>query len=151
MSGYEEQWQLHDPGARRRAFLARAARVVSSLLTAFVLLVVVPNHRAWRRPSDGFFACRWQLQNVGTALAMYADEHAGHLPSDLNALVRENYLKQLPTCPGQLGATYGYQRTARESVVFCAGSCHQATLERLHPGEPTHNLPRWSTRRGLQP
>jgi len=43
--------------------------------------------------------CKLHMENVGSALEMYATDHAGDYPPSLQVLKDENYLFDLPVCP----------------------------------------------------
>jgi len=43
--------------------------------------------------------CKLHMENLGSALEMYATDHAGDYPPSLQVLKDENYLFDLPVCP----------------------------------------------------
>jgi prepilin-type processing-associated H-X9-DG protein len=73
-----------------------------------------------RRPS-----CESNLKQIGVALAMYADAHQGHLPSEdgakgLDYLRRENVLRNLTVfvCPSDTT-----RRVAQQGELLAEGTC----------------------------
>lgn len=88
-------------------------------------------------------ACRSNLKNVGTALAMYADDFGGRYPARLSQLV-PNYLRTIPTCPSAGEDTYSaaFASTPAAYTVVCAGRNHRAV-------DLPANYPQYTSESGL--
>lgn len=86
-----------------------------------------------------FAACKSNLKNLATALEMYATDHNGHYPKQLQEGV-PNYLKELPSCP-TTKAEYSYtlNADANKYELVCRGK---------HEGLPL-GYPRYKSDKGL--
>lgn len=73
-------------------------------------------------------ACESNEKNIGTALELYSDDHAGAYPRSLGELTPK-YLKVIPTCPAAGQDTYSsrYQVAASPAAYsfFCQGTNHE--------------------------
>ena len=43
--------------------------------------------------------CRANLKNIGTACEMYAADHEGRYPTNLDIIIQDHYMKIMPVCP----------------------------------------------------
>ncbi len=82
-------------------------------MAALAAILVIPQFIRPRN-SGQLTACKSNLKNFGTALEMYAYDHAGRYPSSATQLT-PNYLKTLPKCPTAGRDTYSstYTRAKR--------------------------------------
>lgn len=69
------------------------------LLVAWVARVSSPD------TADNLEACRSNLKNIGTAMAMYSTDWSGKFPPSLDRLVPK-YLARIPACPAAGSVTY---------------------------------------------
>lgn len=95
-----------------------------------------------------FTACKGNLKNLGTALEMWADDHADRYPSSL-AQLTPAYLRSIPRCPDEdvgCPANSGYvlQSTASNYTVVCTGLKHTAA------GVSSVNYPQYTCAEGLR-
>lgn len=137
----------------------RASRVWSTLgpigCVIFVLIAVlgiVTPRGLPPRAQGKLTACKSNLRNLATALEMYAEEHKGHHPASLEALLSGNYLKYIPTCPAAGELTYTDYKLVRTSAgeefqLSCVGDHHRDAY-RAFP-DPSVNFPHYSSRLGL--
>lgn len=90
------------------------------------------------KPAGWLTACMSNCKNIGTALAMYAEDHGGQVPQSLSELVPE-YLKVIDACPasGVDPYTSTYTSPDGKAYSFHCTSDHQ---ERGVPlGFPSYN------------
>lgn len=109
-----------------------------------VSAALIPNLRRAQARAQ-LSACASHQKNIATALEMYASDYTGRYPRQLTVL-RPDYLRTLPTCPGAGADTYSntYKVSTRPDAFtfFCAGHHH----EKAGVGP---NLPSYSSHEGL--
>lgn len=100
------------------------------------------------RPHTGgqLTVCKSNLKNIGTALEMYASDHAGKFPGNLHSLT-PNYLKRIGECPSARTVTYrltigpaapyNTERFEDFYLVECMGSAH--VIVDVPPDFPKYN------------
>lgn len=96
--------------------------------------VLVPN-LVKARGQGQLTACQSNLKNEGTALEMYAVDHAGRYPETM-ARLTPNYLKVIPNCPAAGRDTYSesYQVAPDAFTLACRGHHHaRAGVKADHP------------------
>lgn len=74
-------------------------------------------------------ACIQNMRNIGTAMEMYAIEHKGLFPDDLDELADPNkpFLPEMPTCPTTdfpYGTGYTISSDRDTYLVVCKGMHH---------------------------
>lgn len=92
-----------------------------------VMVTAVETNRA--KPAE---QCGSNLENIGTALQMYASDHDGEYPSKLSDLTEGYYLYEVPSCPvsktDTYSETYKLARGSDDKVtgfsVYCKGHNH---------------------------
>lgn len=110
---------------RRAGFTISEVLVSVSILS---LLAAIAMPRFWLAVDSGkLSACRQNLQNVATALQVYANGHDGQFCQELKTLVPD-HLKALPTCPAAGRDTFspGYQlsKDGTTYTLLCRGRNH---------------------------
>lgn len=110
--------------------------ITALLAVCMAFFILVPNFlRAKARGQ--LTACKSNLKNIATALEMYASDHQGYYPEDLEKLTPV-YLKTIPTCPA-LGApaytNYEVQQVPAEFSFGCVSRKHQ----HAEPGYPRYH------------
>jgi len=80
-------------------------------------------------------ACCSNLKNIGTALEMYASDNSGVYPPTLAGLTVGNYLRVIPSCPGEDEEdpsvdtyTPGYLRPTENTYRLCCKGKHHPIL-----------------------
>jgi len=88
-----------------------------------------------------YSSCRANLQNIATALEMYAADNAGDYPPLLSYLT-PSYLSFIPVCPNVEIDTYScsYKPGKKDFYVCCLGNNHPELLE---------NMPAFSSKQRL--
>jgi hypothetical protein len=88
-----------------------------------------------------YSSCRANLQNIATALEMYATDNGGEYPPLLTYLT-PSYLSYIPICPNAEIDTYScsYKQGKKEFYVCCLGNNHPELLE---------NMPAYSSKQRL--
>ena len=92
-----------------------------------VMITAVETNRV--KPAE---QCGTNVENIGTALQMYASDHDGDYPAKLSDLIEGYYLYEVPTCPvgkaDRYSETYKLTRGADDKVtgfsVYCKGHNH---------------------------
>ncbi|MBN1492247.1 MAG: hypothetical protein JXA69_20205 [Phycisphaerae bacterium] len=85
--------------------------IIAAIITITVLFVCpfLKITRPHRHPMSTRLRCAANLNNIGTALAMYACDHDNAFPPDLQTLVTEGYLESdRLVCPSAGTANYIY-------------------------------------------
>jgi hypothetical protein len=93
--------------------------------------------------------CKSNLKNLASAVEMYASDHEGRYPRDLQ-LLTPHYLKEIPTCPAARKLTYqDYQVTTYPDCFSfsCVGNNHNRAM--LGETGNTDNLPAYHGEIGL--
>ena len=97
-------------------------------------------------------ACKSNLKNCATALEMYASDNEGHYCSDPTLLIRGNYLKLIPTCPGANKDSYSQSYTCQASpdnfTLYCKGDNHGKAYP-AYDSAKRENFPQYNSTEGL--
>ena len=101
------------------AFVSGLAKFLVILLVFLVVREIVTPRR--RSSGSTLTGCRSNLQNLGTAVEMYAQDY-GCYPAELSQIT-PGYFKTLPECPEAMSMTYGYRMDAkaRGADFRCSG------------------------------
>lgn len=89
------------------------------------------------RAEDHLRLCSTNLNTIATAARMYAKDHQGQYPKNLEVLKAAKYLENIPRCPTAGSMTYGDYETSNKPAavtVSCTGGHHRKLLK--GPGNP---------------
>ena len=125
-------------GLARRRWAPTYTSLTLSSLALLSLLLLTPHGCC--RCAGKLTACKSNLKNLATGLEMWASDHRGAYPSDLNQLVGENYLQNIPTCPAARRDTYSrtYRRKGSGFELSCGG-CHHHDANLHQPDYPRYD------------
>lgn len=125
------------------------------VMIALILWAILMPNFLRARARGQLTACKSNLKNLATALEMYASDHKGRYPEQLQGLEGNQYLKSIPTCPAAGQDTY--RTTYSKAVIppfqgeyyslYCQGNHHARSFSGF-PGDP-RNFPQYHSREGL--
>ncbi|MBX3169503.1 MAG: hypothetical protein KF760_19030 [Candidatus Eremiobacteraeota bacterium] len=116
----------------------------------FAALILLPNFLPPRAQGQ-LTACKSNCKNLATALEMYASDHQGLYPGNLDRLIAGNYLKVIPTCPSVSRVTYTDYRVSPKQTYFhfsCVGNNHARAYTGF-ASKSSDDLPAYSSEKGL--
>ncbi len=86
------------------------------IVISLLLIIYIPN-RIYSRRKAVLSSCSGNLRNLGIIITNYSTDHKGHYPQNLEVLVEQKYILELPVCPVS-GKSYLYYSDGWNSTDF---------------------------------
>lgn len=136
------------PRSRNSGWLASAPFVaVGAAIVGLALLLLIPTP-----PPSGRSPCASNLRQIGQAAQLYALDHGGYFPDDIEGLLTQDIIPSVFVCPnsGDTPAAPGPTTQATATDVRASGHCSyvylgkgwkakEATFEMVLAYEPLEN------------